>query len=237
MRLRVQASDGAGLNDVVEAGIDDVTMSDAGSGNEAPSAPTLVSPPDGSPDEPAVVTLTVGNATDPEGDPLTYGFRVYSDSEMTALVASIDGVAEGAGSTSWPTPALAEGTYYWRAYAADAGQRGLYMAAASFTVTDVTGAGDLAYGAHADLAASPNPAHAGTTIRYLLPSTLTSRLEIYDPQGRRVRGLATIPSAAGWQEIVWDGRDDEGRAVAAGSYWVRLWTPGETRTVRVVRID
>ena len=85
--------------------------------------------------------------------------------------------------------------------------------------------------------AEPNPTQAGTLIRYLLPATPTSRLAIYDPQGRLVRSLDTVPSAAGWHEIVWDGRDDEGRSVPSGSYWVRLWTPGMTRTVRVVRID
>jgi hypothetical protein len=52
-----------------------------------------------------------------------------------------------------------------------------------------------------------------------------------------VRALPTVPSASGWREIVWDGADDAGRRVASGSYWVRLWTPLETRTVRVVRIE
>jgi hypothetical protein len=237
VRVRLQASDAAGANDIVEAGIDDFTLQDGGTGNAAPSAPTLAAPPDGSPDEPAVVTLVVHNATDEEGDPLTYGFRIFGDAVLTQLVASVDGVAEGAGTTSWTSPALAEGTYYWRAYAADQGQRGLYMDTASFTVTDVTSADDLGGTARADLSAAPNPAHGGTRIRYLVPATLTSRLEVFDPQGRRVRKLDTIPSASGWQEVVWDGKDDEGRPAAAGTYWVRLTTPEESRTVRVVRID
>ena len=44
-------------------------------------------------------SLTVTNATDPEGQPLTYGFRVYSDALLTQLAASVDGVASGVGTT------------------------------------------------------------------------------------------------------------------------------------------
>jgi hypothetical protein len=241
VRFRVQAADGAGgtgMGDIVEGGIDDFYLFDGGADNEAPGAPTLVSPPDGAPDVPPYATLTVGNATDPDGDPLTYGFRVYADADLTDLVATADGVAEGADETSWTLEApLDLGTYYWRAYAADAMERGLYMEPASFTVVTAEDAEDLAFGVTTSLQAEPNPAHDGIRVRYLLPATLTSRLGVYDPQGRQVRELETIPSASGWHEIVWDGRDDAGRAVPSGSYWVRLWTPGETRTLRVVRID
>ncbi len=239
VRFRVQASDAAPLNDIVEGGIDDFYLYDGGSGNAPPSAPTLLSPPDGANDVPALVTLVVGNATDPEGDPLTYGFRVYTDADLTQLARTVDGVAEGGGgSTSWTvgTP-LGIGTYYWRAYAADPGQRGLYMEAGSFTVTETVGVVDLALGAKASLAIRPNPTQGATVIRYLVPATTTSRLGVYDTEGRLVRDLHSIPSAAGWHEVAWDGRDDQGRAVASGSYWVRLWTPEEMRTVRVVRIE
>ncbi|MBD3161161.1 MAG: hypothetical protein GF346_03170, partial [Candidatus Eisenbacteria bacterium] len=74
-------------------------------------------------------------------------------------------------------------------------------------------------------------------IRYLAPGSVTSRLGVFDAQGRKVRSLENVPSAAGWRELTWDGRDDAGRTVPNGTYWVRLWVPGETRTVRVVRID
>ena len=241
VRFRIQAADGAGgtgMGDIVEAGIDDFYLYDGGVDNEAPGAPTLVSPPDGAPDVPSFATLTVGNATDPDGDPLTYGFRIYTDADLTDLVATVDGIAEGAAETSWTVDsALDLGTYYWCAYAADPQERGLYMVPASFTVVTTEDAEDLAFGAKTLLAAEPNPAQEGIRVRYLLPATLTSRLSIHDPQGRQVRELESIPSASGWHEIVWDGRDDAGRALPNGSYWIRLWTPGETRTVRVVRID
>jgi hypothetical protein len=180
----------------------------------------------------------VGNAFDPEADPLTYGFRVYADSDLTTLVASADGITPGETTTSWEIdPPLESGTYYWRAYAEDPGQRGLYTPAWSFRFRGLSDAADSPHRADAALTVSANPTRGGIHIRYMVPATLTSRLAIHDPQGRVVRELQTVPSAAGWHEIVWDGRDNAGRAVSSGSYWVRLWTPGVTRTVRVVRID
>ncbi len=236
VRFRVQAADAAPLNDIVEGGIDDFYLYDGGSGNLAPNAPTLLSPPNGG-NVGSPVTLTVANATDPEGDPLTYGFRVYSDADLTILVASVNDVAPGATTTSWQTPAIGLGTYYWRAFAADANQRSVFSTTSRFTVTTVGDAGDLSAGGLTSLHAEPNPTQAGTLIRYMLPATPTSSLAIYDPQGRLVRSLKTVPSASGWHEILWDGKDDAGRSVSSGSYWVRLWTPGETRTIRVVHID
>jgi hypothetical protein len=237
VRFRVQCADAAPANDICEGGIDDVYIYNAGSPNLAPSAPTALAPPDQG-NVASNVTLVVGNATDPESDPLTYGFRVYSDFDMTNLVASADGIAQGPTTTSWQlNPPLPLGTYYWRAFATDAGQRGLYSASRSFNVTQTVDVADLTQNSMTAVFAEPNPARGGVQIRYMVPATYASRLAIYDPQGRVVRNLQTVPSATGWHELTWDGKDDAGRTVASGNYWVRLWTPGETRTVRVVRIQ
>jgi carboxypeptidase T len=238
VRFRVRASDGWLRSDALEGGIDDFYLYDAGSANRPPSAPVLLDPPDGATHVPQLATLTVLNATDTEGDSLTYGFRIYADAEFTQIVQSVDGVVEGSGgATAWTVPIeLAPGGYFWRSCAADPLQRGLYMEAGSFTVPDPAGVGDLLLADRSAMTASPNPAPGEITIRYLVPATSTSRLGIYDPEGRLVRSLRTVPSQSGWHEISWDGRDDAGRKVASGSYWVCLWTPGETRTVRVVTI-
>ena len=235
VRFRVQASDAGPANDIVEGGIDEFRLLNAGSPNEAPGVPVAASPGPGE-EVASPVTLTVTNAVDPEGDPLTYGFRIYADADLTDLVAATEGVAEGVGSTSWTSDPLAAGTYYWRAFAADPTQRGLFCEAGSFTVTATTAVAGAPPVASLMLA-GPNPSAGGMRIRYFVPAVLTSRLAIYDPQGRLVRRLDAPPSAAGWGEATWDGRDDAGRRVASGSYWVRLWTPGETRTVRVVRVE
>ena len=239
MVLRVQAADGTATGDIVEAGIDEVSWLDNGSGNEPPSAPILVSPADGSDGQPAFPTLVVSNAIDPEGDSLTYGFRVWSDPELTQLVASTTGVPAGVGTTGWTVDvALGEGqTYYWRAFAADAESYGAYMDAASFQVGDVTDSPEVDGLTAPQLLAGPSPSGSDVRIRYYTPAAVHSDLAIFDAAGRQVRTLPGARWTEGWQETIWDGRDAGGRRVPAGIYWVRLQLPDQQRTLRVVRVE
>jgi hypothetical protein len=240
MVIRVQVSDGIGSADVIEGGIDDVFIYSGGTGNEPPTEPVLLYPPAGATGVPLAPELLVENATDPEADPLTYGFRVYADPELTVLVAAADGVAEGAaGTTAWSVapPLEPEHTYYWRAYAADPLLRGLYAAAVAFTtVAGGSGVNEAPPTGGLALAAGPNPARGAVVIRYHAPATTDSRLEIVDLAGRVVRTLPGAHRTAGWHEIAWDGRDGAGRPAGTGAYWVRLVLPGETRTVRVLQL-
>ncbi len=240
MVIRVQASDGVQSADVIEAGIDDVFVFERGDGNEPPGEPSLVSPADGATGLPLMPELVVANAVDPEGDELTYGFRVYGDPELTQIVASVDGIPEGATTTAWTVPSGLdyEHTYYWRAYAADPQVRGLYMPAASFTTMDATSSvAGRDRSRRALLAAGPNPARGEVRIRYYTPSTPIARLEILDVTGRRVRTLPGVRWAQGWHEVAWDGRGEDGTPLGEGLYWIRLVLPNESRTVRVIRLD
>jgi hypothetical protein len=62
-------------------------------------------------------------------------------------------------------------------------------------------------------------------------------LAVYDVNGRRVRTLVDGPMVPGSFEVVWDGRSDGGAATAAGVYFVRLLTPGEKLSRKIVRLD
>ena len=68
----------------------------------------------------------------------------------------------------------------------------------------------------------PNPFNPETVIGYQLGRRSRVVLEIYDGLGRRVRTLVDAEQATGRHEIVWDGRNDEGQAVASGMYFYRL---------------
>jgi flagellar hook assembly protein FlgD len=60
---------------------------------------------------------------------------------------------------------------------------------------------------------------------------------VYDVLGRKVWGLVNEPNDAGWHTLIWDGRDDSGRRVPSGTYFLRL-EGGEytaTRKLCVVR--
>ncbi|UCH62105.1 MAG: right-handed parallel beta-helix repeat-containing protein [Fidelibacterota bacterium] len=64
----------------------------------------------------------------------------------------------------------------------------------------------------------PNPFNPETHIYYQLPRSSTLSLRIYDIQGRLVRTLVEGYQNPGYHTIVWDSRDDRGRAVASGVY-------------------
>ncbi|MEM6786052.1 MAG: FlgD immunoglobulin-like domain containing protein [Myxococcota bacterium] len=61
------------------------------------------------------------------------------------------------------------------------------------------------------------------------PATET-RVTIRDPSGRAVRTMELGPQSAGNLEIPWDGRDDAGRSVPAGSYAVEISAVDDTGT-------
>ncbi len=69
----------------------------------------------------------------------------------------------------------------------------------------------------------PNPFNPATTISYDLPEAATVNLTIYDVAGKTVQTLVTAEVVgAGRHEVVWNGRDDSGRAAPAGVYFYRL---------------
>jgi len=88
------------------------------------------------------------------------------------------------------------------------------------------------------LAAYPNPSRDGhVEILYRLPSEQSSGLAIYDLSGRRVRSYRLGGAAEQVGSLAWDGRDDDGREVAAGTYLLRLSSESAgTRTSSTERV-
>ena len=64
---------------------------------------------------------------------------------------------------------------------------------------------------------TPNPFNPATEIRFDLAERGSIRLEVYNVTGRRVRTLVKGTWNAGSHAVVWDGRDDSGRRVPAGT--------------------
>lgn len=82
----------------------------------------------------------------------------------------------------------------------------------------------------------PNPFVERTTIRFRMAQPGPASLGVHDVAGRTVRTLVSGELPAGGHEAVWDGRDERGVRVAAGTYFVRLETAGRMHTVRTVRV-
>lgn len=72
------------------------------------------------------------------------------------------------------------------------------------------------------LGARPNPFSPSTAIRFGLTSRSKVLLQIFDVSGRLVRTLIDGRKEPGHHSVVWSGRDDRGRAAAAGIYYGRL---------------
>ena len=72
--------------------------------------------------------------------------------------------------------------------------------------------------------AFPNPFNPLTTIRFNLGASQEyATVEVHDLLGRQIKTIFD-GQVAGDKTIDWDGRDDSGRMVAAGQYFVRLRT-------------
>ena len=69
---------------------------------------------------------------------------------------------------------------------------------------------------------APNPFNPRTTISFELRESAQISICLFDAAGRRVTRLAGGSFAAGAHDLIWDGRDESGRAVGAGTYILRL---------------
>jgi len=81
---------------------------------------------------------------------------------------------------------------------------------------------------------APNPFNPSTTLRFALPEAGQVTLAVYDVNGRLVRNLVARRFEAGRHEVVWDGKDGNGRAVASGAYVYRLTAKHGVVTKRMV---
>jgi len=85
--------------------------------------------------------------------------------------------------------------------------------------------------------AFPNPFDRSTTVVFALAQAGPAAVRVYDVAGRNVRTLVQGVQPAGERVVAWDGRDDQGAALGAGVYLLRLDAGGhsETRAVRLVK--
>ena len=112
----------------------------------------------------------------------------------------------------------------WSAARADARNTGaypLYAPTASLAQTVAPGS---------RLAVWPNPGSGAFHFSLSGEGPEATELTIYDLRGRRVRQLTAPPTAG----LGWDGRDADGRAVAAGTYLVQARRGARQATARVV---
>jgi hypothetical protein len=91
-------------------------------------------------------------------------------------------------------------------------------------------------GATTLLPSYPNPFNPAVTIPFDLATPEHVTVQIFDARGSLVRRLENDGYPVGVHQVVWDGRDDDGRNVATGVYFVRFATGSVTTTQKIVLI-
>jgi len=84
--------------------------------------------------------------------------------------------------------------------------------------------------------ARPNPARVASSVDFALAHAGHVTLDVVDLQGRHVRTLVDGERPAGSYRAAWDGRDGDGRSVAAGVYFYRLRAAGEQASRKVAML-
>ena len=103
--------------------------------------------------------------------------------------------------------------------------------------TDITSGSDLPLPTEFHLAQNhPNPFNPSTDISFSLPRKSRVRLEIYNLLGQQVRSLLDDELMSGQHTITFDGRDNDGQAIASGVYFYRIKTADDVRTRKMVMI-
>lgn len=80
----------------------------------------------------------------------------------------------------------------------------------------------------------PNPFNPSTIISYDLPHSGTVELLLYDINGRLVNRLVSGHQMAGVHEVQWNGVDQEGTPMDAGTYLCKLLAGEYTETIKMV---
>ena len=84
------------------------------------------------------------------------------------------------------------------------------------------------------VSAGPNPFRDAVTVRVALPAAGDLTWRVFDLAGRQVHGPVTQSGAFGQNDIVWEGRDAQGRRLPSGTYVLSASTAG--REVRATLV-
>jgi len=83
----------------------------------------------------------------------------------------------------------------------------------------------------------PNPFNPETLISFDLRQQTSTRLEVYNVLGQRIRVLVDSPLAAGNHQVRWNGTDDFGQVVSSGVYVYRLTTANRSESRKMLLLQ
>ncbi len=81
----------------------------------------------------------------------------------------------------------------------------------------------------------PNPFNPETRVRFELPKASKISMDIYDIMGRKIKSLSGDDyRQAGYYEVMWNGKNDQGRNVASGLYLLYLRTAEYKKAIKMI---
>ncbi|MDZ7261141.1 MAG: S8 family serine peptidase [candidate division KSB1 bacterium] len=84
------------------------------------------------------------------------------------------------------------------------------------------------------LHAHPNPFNLSTRISFVIPESDHVRLIIYDILGRKVQTLYDGKANNGLNNVIWNGKDENGKLVSSGVYICRLESDSRQEAIKIL---
>jgi len=81
----------------------------------------------------------------------------------------------------------------------------------------------------------PNPFNAKTEIRYHLPETGHTSIEIYNVVGQKIKTMVNKSQVAGSHAVCWNAADDQSESVSSGIYFYQLKATGGTMAFNKIK--
>lgn len=200
---------------------------------QSPAAPALTYPPDGSG---GISGSPVFSWSQAEGaDSYKLELSTSPPDEMENFVTVVTAVVVT--QPFFQSPQLSSGqTHYWRVESRnDAGSTRSPVWSFTTATTTATGSDEVPADFHLEQN-YPNPFNPSTRIQYGLPQAERVELTVTDVNGRLVATLISAEQPAGTHETTWNGRADDGSAVASGIYLYRLTAGTFTEVRRLVLV-
>ncbi|MDZ7263070.1 MAG: FG-GAP-like repeat-containing protein [candidate division KSB1 bacterium] len=82
----------------------------------------------------------------------------------------------------------------------------------------------------------PNPFNAETVIGYGVPRSSYVKIQIFDIAGRCIRTLIAADQDAGYHQVRWNGKDNQGVTVGSGVYLCRMEAAGFQANLKMIMI-
>jgi len=83
----------------------------------------------------------------------------------------------------------------------------------------------------------PNPFTVTTEIRYGLPENLNVNITVYNLLGEKIVTLVDENKKAGYYTTIWDGRDNTGRNLSSGVYFIKFNAGGYSRILKAILME